>query len=167
MQFQRFVFSLLLCLSAVPLSSVAQLNLGPKPAIEYVISGVTVSGTEFLYAELIVAVTGLSVGDRVLLENDPGVTKAIRTMSGQQLFSDIRAEITKIEGRKVLLNFNIKERPRLGKLVFKNLNKTQETEIRGKLNTVTFRMVTPALKKDINAIVKKYFEDKGYNNTQV
>ncbi len=165
----RFACSFLTCLLALSLPASAQMGMGgpQTPAVEYVIGEIKVSGTEYLDAQLLETVTGLNVGDKFKLENDPAVSKAIRNMWGQQLFSDIRVNINKIEGNKVFLEFIIKERPRLGQLVFKNLNKTQETEIKDKLNMVTHRMVTPALKKDIDAVIKKYFREKGYNNTQI
>lgn len=167
----RFTCSILFCLLALHRPAVAQLGLTGNqpgvPAVEYVIGEVKVSGTEYLDAELLETVTGLNVGDKIKLENDPNVAKAIRSMWKQQLFADIKVQVNKVEGNKVFLEFIIKERPRLGQLVFKNLSKTQETEIKDKLNTVTHRMVTPAFKKDIDEAVKKYFREKGYHNTQV
>ena len=47
---------------------------------EYEIGGITVTGTRYLDEDLLLAVTGLSVGDKLKLPSDDKISKAIRTL---------------------------------------------------------------------------------------
>lgn len=133
----------------------------------YTIADVKVSGVQYLDADLIKTISGLSAGDKIKADNDPAVSKAIRNLWSQQLFSDVAIIITQKDGDRIFLNIAIVERPRMSKLAFKGITKTQESEIKGKLNIAQNRMVTEAMKKDIEQRIKKYFSEKGYLSTSV
>jgi outer membrane protein insertion porin family len=158
------LLSLVLAVSATPIQA-QQISAGamkPSKPVEYTIGGITVSGAQYLDAELVAAASGLTIGDKIRPDYDPSISRAIKTLWKQQLFSDVAINITKIENNKAYLDIAIKERPRLSQVVFVGINKTQETEIKDKLNIVQNRMVTESMKKDIEVRVKKYFEEKGF-----
>lgn len=169
LKLRYFLSALLLLNFTAPL---AQAQLGgvsnsPSRSAVYTIGDITVSGAKYLDAELIKTVTGLTIGDNIKLTNDPNVSKAIRNLWTQQLFSDIDITITKIENNKVTLNIAIAERPRLSRFSIRGISKTQETEIKEKLMIVQNRMVTEAMKKDIDQRIKKYFNEKGFMAVKV
>lgn len=141
-------------------------NYGKANQQRYTIGDITASGLEYLDADLIRTIIGLSKGDEIKLKDDPQVTKAIKNLWSQQMFTDIKVSIDRVEEGKVYLNFTFKERPRLNKFVFKGVTKTQETEIKEKLHIAPNKMVTEAMKKDIIDRVKRYFSDKGFVNVE-
>src|SRR5690554_2202762 len=138
-------------------------NSEPK---KYLIDTILIDGIQHLDPNLIRLSTRLSAGDQVLLENDPTIAKSIRNLWAQNLFSDISIAYTNIQSNTLSLKFSFVERPKLSSYSFTGLNKTQETEIKDKLQMVQHRMVTKALKKDIHEAVKSYLTEKGYLNVQ-
>ncbi|MFT4062463.1 MAG: POTRA domain-containing protein [Edaphocola sp.] len=136
-------------------------------AADLTIGGITVSGTEYLDGDLIKSVSGLAVGDRIKLENDPGISKAIKALWGQQMFSNVAIYATKVEGGKVYIDIKIAERPRLSAFTIRGVPKGQQSELKEKLNLVQNRMVTEALKKDVEERIKKYYDDKGFVEARV
>lgn len=136
-------------------------------AKEYVIGGITVSGTRFLDNDLMITVTGLSVGDKIRVPNDEKVTRAIRNLWKQELFSDISIEATRIVGDKIFLNIDIQERPRLSKYNFRGIKKSEANELKEKIGLVKSKVVTEATKKEASVRIKKYYSEKGFNNVTV
>lgn len=134
---------------------------------EYTIGGITVTGARFLDNDLMITVTGLAVGDKIRIPSDEKITRAIRNLWKQELFSDISITATKIVGDKVFLNIEIEERPRLSRYNFKGIKKSEATELKDKLGLVKGRVVTEATKKEAGVRIRKYFSEKGYNNVTV
>lgn len=145
-------------------SSSAQKPEAPK---EYIIGGITTSGTNFLDADLMLAVTGLSVGKKVRLPYDESIQKAIRNLWKQELFSDVHITIDKFIDDKVFLRINVEERPRLSRYNFRGIRKGEAQELRSKLNLVKSKVVTEASKKENTVRIRKFFEDKGFGNAVV
>lgn len=134
---------------------------------EYTIGGITVSGTRFLDKDLMITVTGLSIGDKIRMPTDEKITKAIRNLWKQELFSDISISAEKIVGDKVFLNIDIEERPRLSKYNFKGIKKSEATELQEKIGLVKGRVVTDATKKESIVKIQRYYSEKGFNNVTV
>lgn len=139
----------------------------PARPNEYEIAGITVSGNKFLDEDLLLAVTGLTIGSKVHFPNDENIAKAIRNLWKQELFSDVNISVTKVLGDKVFLDIHIEERPRLSRYNFKGIKKSEAQELRDKVNLVKSRVVTDATKRDAMSRIKKYFVDKGYGQTTV
>ncbi|MFA6152341.1 MAG: POTRA domain-containing protein [Chitinophagaceae bacterium] len=137
---------------------------GPK---EYTIGGISTSGAHFLDEDLLIAVTGLSIGKKVKLPYDESISKAIRNLWKQELFSDVNISIDKFIDDKVFLKINVEERPRLSRWNFKGIRKGEAQELNKKLSLVKSRVLTDAAKKESIVRIKKYFEEKGFGNTQV
>jgi len=142
-------------------------NSGPARPAEYTIGGITVTGTKYLDEDLLLAVSGLSVGNKVKLPYDEGIAKAIRNLWKQDLFANISVQITSVVGNKVFLNIEVEERPRLSKYNFKGITKSEATEVKNKLNLVANKVVTEALKKEAEVRTRQFFVDKGYGSTTV
>lgn len=149
------------------IGGVQQAKPAASDAKEYIIGGITVSGTRFLDNDLMITVTGLSVGDKIRVPNDEKVTRAIRNLWKQELFSDISIEATRIVGDKIFLNIDILERPRLSKYNFKGIKKSEATELKEKIGLVKSKVVTEATKKEASVRIKKYYSEKGFNNVSV
>jgi len=137
---------------------------GPK---EYTIGGMSTSGANFLDEDLLVAVTGLAIGKKIKLPNDESISKAIKNLWKQELFSDVNIIIDKIIDDKIFLKISVEERPRLSRYNFRGIRKGEAQEIKNKLNLVKAKVVTEAAKKESIVRIKKFFEEKGYGSTQV
>lgn len=89
---------------------------------EYTISKITVSGIKFLDPNTLISVSGLSVNDKVSIPGER-ISTAIRRLMEQGIIEEAAINITKIDGDKVELDINLRERPRLNKFTFKGLRK--------------------------------------------
>lgn len=161
----RYFFSVLFLLNGMAITAVAQMggvNSNNSKNADLVIGEIKVTGIRYMDADLIITIAGLAVGDRIKLTDDPAIAKAIRNLWEQQLFSDIAINITKITDNKAYLEIAVVERPRLSKFTFKGISKSQESELKEKLNIVQNRMVTESMKKDIEQKIKKYYDEKGF-----
>lgn len=137
-----------------------------KPA-EYELGGVTISGSQYLDADLILAVTNLTIGQKIHLPNDESIAKAIRALWKQELFSNVNITIVKFIDDKVFLNVEVEERPRLSSFKFKNIKVSEAKEIKAKLPLITNKVVTEATKKEAIVRIKKYYVEKGYGRVKV
>lgn len=147
----------------------SSVSSAPKPDApkEYIIGGITTSGTTFLDADLMLAVTGLTVGKKVRLPYDESIQRAIRSLWKQELFSDVNITVDKFIEDKVFLKINVEERPRLSRYNFRGIRKGEAQELRTKLNLVKSKVVTEASKKENIVRIRKYFEDKGFGGATV
>lgn len=161
-----FIFSVFTAGSAFAQLGKSAIVSSERPK-EYTIGGITVSGTRFLDNDLLITVSGLSVGDKIKLPVDEKVSNAIRNLWKQELFSDITISATKVIGDKIFLNIDIEERPRLSKYNFKGIKKSEAQELKDKVNLVKGKVVTEATKKEAIVRVRKYFSEKGFNDVAV
>lgn len=169
-----FIISLLSIIAqaqiAMPGATTRQSGLGqsaPTRPNEYEIGGITVSGNKYLDEDLLLAVTGLKIGDKLHFPNDEAISKAIRNLWKQDLFADVSIDISKVIGDKVFLDIKIEERPRLSKKNFRGIKKSEAQELNDKIKLVANRVVTDGIKQDAVSRIKKYYYDKGYGNTTV
>ena len=142
-------------------------SVEPARPTEYIIGGITVSGNRFLDEDLLLAVTGLTIGEKVRLPGDENIARAIRNLWKQDLFSDLNISVTKVIGDKVFLDIHIEERPRLSRWNFKGIKKSEAQELNTKVNLVKSKVVTDATKKDAVSRVKRYYVDKGFGQVKV
>lgn len=176
----RNLFLLIIFISVGQIS-VAQINSGgggigqmksagttkPQAPKLYTIGGITVSGTRFLDNDLLITVTGLTIGDKIKVPYDEKISKAIQNLWKQELFSNIEIVATKFIGDKVFLNIAIEERPRLSKFNFKGIRKSEATELKDKVGLVKSRVVTAATKKEAIVRIQHYYANKGFNDVAV
>jgi len=139
-------------------------NTRPK---EYQLAGITVSGDKYLDQDLLIAVTNLTVGEKLFLPNDEHIAKAIKALWKQELFSNVDITITKYIEDKVFINIAVEERPRLSRFNFRNIKPSEAKELKGKLSLVNNKVVTDATKKEAVVRIKKFYTDKGYGRVKV
>lgn len=139
----------------------------PEKTTEYTIGGIRPIGANYLDEDLLVAVTGLSINQKIRLPNDESIAKAIRNLWKQDLFSNVTVRIEKIVNDRIFLLIEVEERPRLSRYSLKGVKKGEAQELKDKLNLIKARVVTDATKKEAMVRIKKFYMDKGYGNTQV
>lgn len=151
----------------------AQINLGndlskinyERPS-EYVIGGITVSGVEFVDKNVIIMLSELDLGAKIKVPGDD-VTGAIRKLWAQGLFENISISATKIQGNKIFIDINLKERPRLSKFSFQGIRKAEADDLREKINLSRGDVVTDHLIIRTKNIIKKHYASKGMLNAEV
>ncbi len=128
---------------------------------EYVIADITVTGVKYLSRDALIMLSGLNIGQKITIPGNE-ISDAIQKLWDQGLFSDVRIEITKIEGNKVYLNFYLQEQPRLLNLYFKGISKAQEDDLRDELDLKRGKKVTKSLLNESEKKIKDYYAKKGY-----
>ncbi|NTW31891.1 MAG: outer membrane protein assembly factor BamA [Bacteroidetes bacterium] len=134
--------------------------------VEYEIGGITVSGIQNLDNNVLIMLTGLSVGDKITVPGEK-ITKAIENLWKQGLFEDIKINATSIKGTLIFLDIFIKERPRLSKFSFTGVKKSEADKLREEIKLTKGDVVTENVITHSKNIIKKYFVDKGYLFTTV
>ncbi|MCX6259025.1 MAG: outer membrane protein assembly factor BamA [Bacteroidia bacterium] len=133
---------------------------------EYEIGGITVSGIKYLDENVLAQLSGLTVGDKIMVPGDK-ISKAIEKLWDQGLFSNVKISATKIIENKIFINISLLERPRLSKFSFTGVKKGDVDDIRGKIKLVTGNQVTDNIISNTINTIKTFYIGKGYLNCDV
>ncbi|MFN3403373.1 MAG: outer membrane protein assembly factor BamA [Cytophagaceae bacterium] len=162
-----FILSLIFSLNAISQPVFRdKINISYSSPEEYTIADITVSGVQFLDKEAIISITGLKIGDKITIPGED-VSNAIKKLWNQGLIGDVEVSVTKVEGKKITLDFNLKERARLSKFLFKGVKKNHQKELNEKINISRGKIVTDAMIKNAQKKIKDYYLEKGYLNVDV
>ena len=133
---------------------------------KYELGGITVSGARYLDPNTLIGLTGLRVGDAI---NVPGeeIGKSIRKLWAQGILGDVSVTVARIEGTKIFLDYNLKERPRLSKFTFTGIPKGQTEDLTKKITLIRGKVVTDALLNNTRTQVRKFYVNKGYLDAKV
>ncbi len=134
---------------------------------EYVIAGITVTGTKYRDESLLLSISGLSIGDRVVIPGSDNISKAILNLWKQNLFSDVEIYYTKVEGRNLFIEINVTERPSLSNFYFRGVKKSEQDDLSGKTGLVKGRVITENMKKVAVENIIKYYVEKGFQGAKV
>lgn len=166
------LLSFLLLAGMVAAQSVHAQEGTPTPAAgaeeprKYQLGGITVSGARYLDPNTLIGLSGLRIGDAITVPGED-VGKAIRKIWAQGILADISVGIARIEGDKIFLDFNVRERPRLSKFTFEGISKGQADEIDKKIKLIRGKVVTDALLSNTRTQVRKFYTNKGFLDTKV
>tara|TARA_R110001592_G_scaffold32788_2_gene114494 strand:+ start:4793 stop:7276 length:2484 start_codon:yes stop_codon:yes gene_type:complete len=133
---------------------------------DYEIGGVIVTGTQFFDTDAIISLSGLAVGDQIKVPGDK-ISRAIKNLWEQKLFSDVKLLVNKVEGDKIFLEIHVTELPRLSKYKFEGVKKGKQKDLREEIGLIRGKVVTENLIMSTQNKVKNYFLNKGYLNTEV
>jgi len=134
---------------------------------DYYIGGITVSGVKYLDGNVLIMLSGLTVGQKIKIPGGDEISKAIKKLWDQGLFEDIDISYTNIVGDQIFLNIYMKERPRLSKFQFNGIKKSDADDIREKIRLVKGDYVTDNLIIKTKNIIRKYYTDKGFLNVEI
>ena len=143
-----------------------QINLSYSSPQEFTIAEIEVEGAEYLDKIALISISGLKVGDKIKIPGD-NISSAIKKLWKQGLIGDIQIYASKVEGTNVYLTISLSERPRLSRFAFNGVTKTQESDLKEKIDLIRGRVMTDAIVKNAELTVKKYFYEKGFLNTEV
>lgn len=132
----------------------------------YEIAGITVSGADNYEDFVLIGFSGLAVGDRIEVPGEQ-ITKSIRRFWKQGLFSDVKILATKIEGNKIWLDINLKQRPRISELTYNGLKKSEREDVEVKVGLSKGNQLTPNAIDRTKTVIRKYLEEKGFHNAVI
>lgn len=139
------------------------LDLQPR---QLTILGVEVEGVEPRTRSFVVATAGLSEGTRITFPGED-ISNAIRRLYRTGLYSDVRITSTERVGDGIYLHIFVQEQPRLEEFKINGVRRSQRRELEDRLPLRTGFAVTEASKAQAVQSIKRYYEEKGYRNTQV
>ena len=159
--------------AAVAASATATSATVSVPKIEYAmtrktyeIAGISVSGAPSYEDFVLIGFSGLAVGDKIEVPGDQ-ITKCIRRFWKQGLFSDVKIAATKIEGDKIWLEIQLKQRPRVSDITYNGLKKSEKEDVEVKVGISKGAQMTPNLADRAKTVVLKYLAEKGFHNADV
>ena len=170
----KVIVAVLLVLNTV--MAVAQSGGGDNIKIDYskpkkyTIADITVTGVKYLNTTTLVSLSGLQVGQEIEVPGD-AISKSLEKLWKHGLFGDVQIYVTKITDDKIYLNFVLKERPRLSRVEFSGISKSQAEDLKDEVKLVrgiqiTDDMVSSAVKRIREFYVKKGFHDVKVNVKQ-
>ena len=170
----RKIFFLLCCLIMPFLASAQVSVIGDSTNViidyanprEFEIAGITVSGVRYLDEKVLIALSGLNVGDKITVPGEK-TAKAIENLWKQGLLSDVRIVATRIVSNNIFLEFRLEERPRLSRFSFEGVTKSDADKLREQIKLVSGKIVTEDLVQNTSNEVKKFYVDKGFFNVDV
>ena len=127
---------------------------------EYTIRSIKVTGVFFRDTAIVVSISGLQPGDKILHPGGDEFPKAIQNLWKQKLFSNVEIFVTRVDGENIDIEINVMERPRLGNYKFKGVKKTEEEELIGKIGLAKQTIVTENTLRNADEVIKKYFGEK-------
>jgi outer membrane protein insertion porin family len=106
---------------SIPVSVDVELEqlLNAKTPKQYVIADIKVTGTQSFDAGLITSISGLAVGDKVMLPGADNFSRAIANLWKQNLISNVEIYFDKLVGNNLYIEISITERPRLTNFKYK------------------------------------------------
>jgi outer membrane protein insertion porin family len=139
-----------------------------KSPKRYTIAHITVTGTTF-DPNLIISISGLAVGDKIVLPGSDDFANAITNLWKQNLVSNVEIYLTQLVGDDLSVELHITDRPVLSNFKFKGISKTEADDVTKKLDLQKGRLtrVTEGFKVSSIATIKNYFIDKGFRNVDV
>ena len=152
----------------LPMAGLAQTvpaATGEEPK-RYELGGITISGARYLDSNTLIGLTGLRVGDPISVPGEE-IGKAIRKLWDQGILGDVSVSITRTDGNRIFLDFNLKERPRLSKFEFSGISKSQGEDLTKKIKLIRGKVVTDALLSNTRTQVRKFYTNKGFLDAKV
>ena len=136
-------------------------------AKEYTITAIRTTGINFLDTAIVVSISGLQVGDKILHPGGDNFSNAVQNLWRQKLFSNIQIFVTKIKDDDIEIEINVTERPRLGNFQFKGIKKTEQEELLGKLGLAKQTIITENTRRNAVEAIEKFYAEKGFANVKV
>ena len=133
---------------------------------EYEIAGITVSGTRTVDPSAVKLFAGLQVGDKIEIPGER-ISRSIRNLWDQKLFSDVKIEAVEFRGRAVFLHIVVMEKPRLARFKVNGVTKGENDKLYDKMGLGRGQQVNDANISRAEHYIKDYFVDKGYLSVRV
>src|SRR5690606_16706127 len=127
----------------------------------YIIGGVTISGTEYLDNDVLITISKLVVGSRIEVPSE-ATSNVVKNLMDQGLFDEVELYADAVRGDSIFFNIHVVEQPRLTRIDIEGLSKTQTEEVREKLNENTGKIVNQNLMNTTRNTITRYLSEKGF-----
>ncbi len=131
-----------------------------KP-VKYELGGVAVYGNQFTDRNIVVIMSGLSIGQQIIIPGDE-LRIATEKLWNQGLFSDVEIRLAGVNGKKLFVNIVVVERPRLSKYSIKGLKKSETNDIRDVIALRKNQLITEDLLNQTRRQIREHFHEKGF-----
>jgi outer membrane protein insertion porin family len=118
-------------------------------------------GADNFDQQAIKAVAGLRQGQKITIPGDQ-LSKAIRNLWEEELFSDISIVLDKEIHGVVYLSIHLKARPKLSHFKFRGIPKREADKLREELDLFSGKTITENLLFQTDAKIRGYFREKGF-----
>ncbi len=149
--------------SSVAVSGGIDYSSAPK---EYLIKEVDVVGNGVYDKSVLVAYSGLRVGDRVKMPGE-AFSGAIKKFWKQGLFSDVKILATKVQGDEVWLQLAFQPRPRISDVIISGVKKKDKEDIQAGIGLKKGGQISPAMVSRAQFLIKHKLAEKGYEKAEV
>ncbi len=133
----------------------------PRNPKEYEIGGISVTGVEYIEEHVVVMVTQLAIGQRIMVPGQE-ISRAIENLWRQGLFQDISIGATSIQDDVIFLEVQLVERPRLTRYEFTGARRSDADNLREELNLIRGDVLTESLLYRAESTIKDYYVGKGF-----
>lgn len=133
---------------------------------DYFIGGFTVSGVNDYEDQVLINLSGLTVGQKITVPG-PDISEAVRRYWKHGMFSYVSISATKVVGNKIYLNIDLALRPKISDINYYGLKKGESDDLAEKVGLVKGGHVTPNMLDRAERQIRRFFDDKGYKNAQI
>lgn len=133
---------------------------------KYEIAGITVSGIDNYEDYVLIGISGLSVGQIVSIPGEE-ITAAVKRYWKHGLFSNVNISVEKVVGNQAYLNIALTQRPRLSKINYYGVKKSEQEDLEAKLSFREGNQITPNMIDRAKIVIRRYFDEKGFKNADI
>jgi outer membrane protein insertion porin family len=133
---------------------------------KYTIAGINVTGADNYEDYVLIGYSGLSVGQTISVPGDE-ITNAIKRFWRQGLFSDVSITLEKTCGDEAWIKIALQQRPRISKIEYDGVKKSEREDLDLSIGVAKGSQITPNIIDRAKKIIKKYYDDKGFQNAEV
>lgn len=136
------------------------------PTGDLTIADIQVIGSETYEDYVLIGFSGLAIGQKIKVPGNE-ISSAVKRFWKQGYFSDVKILASKIENDSIWLEFRLIQRPRISKVNYYGLKKSEEEDLQTKLALTKGSQVTPDLLDRSKIAIKKEMASKGFYNADV
>ncbi len=133
---------------------------------EYEIGPIRVVGADNYDHQAIKLISGLRQGQRIMIPGDK-ITKAIRNLWDEGIFSDVEIAVEKEINGVVYLVISLKPRPKLSRFRFEGINRREADKLREEITLYSGKTITENLVFNTQNKIKGFYREKGYYGVKV
>ncbi|MDE1190646.1 MAG: POTRA domain-containing protein [Arachidicoccus sp.] len=133
----------------------------------YKVAGITVTGNKTFDTNLLLSVSSINVGSFITIPGGDELGNAIHRLWLQTYFSEITYYLVAIKGNEIYLELNVVERPKITRLYFKGISKSNADDLKGKSGIVLGHAFTDNMKLNAIDAIRKYYGEKGFKRVDI
>ena len=128
---------------------------------KYQIAGIKVTGVDNYEDYIIIGYSGLSIGQLIDIPGND-LKAAAKRFWRQGLFSKVQIKVEKIHGNKAWLEFVLRQQPRISRVNYIGMKKSEQKDISERLGNLVGTQITPNIASRIEQIIERYYAAKGF-----